>query len=193
MHLTHYIYIYRRTSYERFWEGRKSFSTITSHLRNLSRLIWINVAPQPDDSPSVIAKGKTPEYKITPAQLKKKKSDALILCALFPYTIKHYLRGEDGLMWEDYKGLVPGWFARVVDPGLPGDYGSASFTTDGHISGRTSPDSTTTRVPRRDATKRIRPKRSKQRLLNPETPLIGQTTVDFGMDTAGGSMPLPLM
>ncbi len=32
------------TSYERFWEGRKAWGTITASIRNLGHLIWVSIA-----------------------------------------------------------------------------------------------------------------------------------------------------
>ncbi|TFY74310.1 hypothetical protein EWM64_g9702, partial [Hericium alpestre] len=99
------ILVFRNgTSYDRYYEGRKSFGNLTSKVRNLSRLIWVNTAlPPPDNAiaPSAL-QGKTPTHTMTAAQLRRVKADALKLCVSFVFAVKHYLREEDGLHWEDY-------------------------------------------------------------------------------------------
>ncbi|GAW07418.1 UPF0187-domain-containing protein [Lentinula edodes] len=106
------ILVFRNgSSYDRFWEGRKCFATVISNVRNLSRQIWVNVALPPsdqDDTPS--KKGKAPVP--TASQLHRIKSEALHLCLAFPFALKHYLRGEDGLNWSDYHDVLPKNFAR---------------------------------------------------------------------------------
>ncbi|CDO69047.1 hypothetical protein BN946_scf184834.g54 [Trametes cinnabarina] len=99
------------TSYDRYYEGRKDFGTMVSHIRNLTRLIWVNVSTPPVDD---TAKGKSPASNLTPTQLRRRKVDAIKLCLCFAYAVKHYLRGEDGLEWEDYAGILPPSTARLA-------------------------------------------------------------------------------
>ncbi|KAI9056841.1 UPF0187-domain-containing protein [Trametes sanguinea] len=100
-----------RTSYDRYYEGRKDFGTMVSHIRNLTRLIWVNVSTPPADD---TAKGKSAAANLTPSQLRRRKVDAIKLCLCFAYAVKHYLRGEDGLEWEDYAGILPASTARLA-------------------------------------------------------------------------------
>lgn len=190
-----------RTSYDRYWEGRKSFAQMTSNIRNLSRQIWINVAPPPTDDEPLHAKGKTPVTNVTAQQLRRRKADALRLCLSFAFATKHYLRGEDGLKWEDYNGVLPPAFVRSDESGsnpqrtLPGSYSTtrnASIAASIDTSGRSSPDNTMA-SPKSDATKRVRPKRSKTR-ISAETPLLSSAhrTVDFHPLLHETSLPLPL-
>ncbi|KAJ3742105.1 Bestrophin, RFP-TM, chloride channel-domain-containing protein [Lentinula detonsa] len=189
------ILVFRNgSSYDRFWEGRKSFATVTSNVRNLSRQIWVNVALPPsdqEDTPS--KKGKAPI--LTASQLQRVKSEALHLCLAFPFAVKHYLRGEDGLNWSDYHDVLPKNFARFDEVGyqksktdLTTSYNSISTKS----SGRSSPD-----LGRGDATKRVRPKRSKQNLPSQSTPLLSgavtHRTVEFRPFADDTSLPLPLI
>lgn len=161
---------------------------MTSHVRNLSRQIWVNVAPPPDDS-----KGKTPVADLNPSQLHRKKVDTLHLSIAYVLAVKHYLRGEDGIQWDDLQSVLPPWFARISRKDTtPGSYAatrnnSLAPSNDGSVSGRTSPEFGTMKG---DATKRIRVKRSKSKLAT--TPLLGRS-VEFQVDPEEISIPLPLM
>ncbi|KAJ3908514.1 Bestrophin, RFP-TM, chloride channel-domain-containing protein [Lentinula edodes] len=189
------ILVFRNgSSYDRFWEGRKCFATVISNVRNLSRQIWVNVALPPsdqDDTPS--KKGKAPVP--TASQLHRIKSEALHLCLAFPFALKHYLRGEDGLNWSDYHDVLPKNFARFDEVGYQkskSDLTTSYHTISNKSSGRSSPD-----LGRGDATKRVRPKRSKQNLPSQSTPLLSDAvthrTVEFRPFADDNSLPLPLI
>ncbi|TBU29084.1 Bestrophin, RFP-TM, chloride channel-domain-containing protein [Dichomitus squalens] len=222
------ILVFRNgTSYDRYWEGRKDFGTMVSHIRNLSRLIWINVSlPPPDDA----SRGKAASANLTPAQLRRRKVVAIKLSLSFAYAVKHYLRGEDGLDWDDYAGILPARTARLYN-GLyqpPNkDYKYSTVGTSGKSTGyasyaateysvrRDSPEGIDTgsstpgadtlldvergRQSTADATKRVRVKRSKDRLKAPgqksTTPLMSslQHTIDFSPDPDSLSTPLPMV
>ncbi|KAF5365636.1 hypothetical protein D9758_003129 [Tetrapyrgos nigripes] len=182
------ILVFRNgTSYDRYWEGRKSFASLTSNIRNLSRLIWINVAPPPTDEQPAHAKGKTPTSDITLQQLRRKKIYALRLCLSFAFSVKHYLRGEDGINWSDYKGVLPDGFARFDELGYNKTKTTTTPTYDAtkNDSGPSKPD----------ATKRIRVKRSKNHLPGQSAPLLSDThrTVEFHAFAEDTSIPLPLL
>ncbi|KAI0637332.1 UPF0187-domain-containing protein [Trametes polyzona] len=217
----------KSTSYDRYYEGRKDFGTMVSHIRNLTRLIWVNVSTPPADD---IAKGKSAAANLTPAQLRRRKVDAIKLCLAFAYATKHYLRGEDGLDWEDYAGILPASTARLargqyVPPNKDYRYstkGTSAYTTYAATeftsrrgSGDASPHTGSStpgvmgsgtdlergreRSRSVDATKRIRVKRSKDRLKAPgktaATPLMSslQHTIDFSTDPDALSTPLPMV
>jgi len=190
------ILVFRNgTSYDRYWEGRKAFGTMTSNIRNLSRAIWINVAPPPEGAPPPGIKGKTLLSDITPQQLRRRKTEVLQLALSFAYTVKHYLREEDGLHHEDYIGVLPSSFARYDETGYNTNMNSSitsyaatdiskKNSRDGSRSGRTSPD----------ATKRVRAKRSKTLVSGSTSPLLqnAHSAVDFHPFADHGSIPLPL-
>ncbi|KAI0350112.1 UPF0187-domain-containing protein [Trametes cingulata] len=220
------------TSYDRYYEGRKDFGTMVSHIRNLTRLIWVNVSTPPADD---VAKGKSPAANLSPSQLRRRKVDAIKLCLCFAYAVKHYLRGEDGLDWEDYAGILPASTARLAQglyapptkdyrytksPSGYASYAATEFTTrrnSGDASpktGASTPGAVASgagtaievdiergraRSRSADATKRIRVKRSKDRLKQPgktaSTPLMSslQQTIDFSTDPDALSTPLPMV
>lgn len=191
------------TSYDRYWEGRKSFANITSTVRNFSRQIWVNVSQPP---PEAAAKYST---NITPAQLYRRKVEALHLALAFAYAVKHYLRGEDGIDYPDYHGVLPASFARYDETGYntlnlrqsASLYDSVTWAGNSREasvapSGRVSPSESTAAKP--DPTKRVRAKRSKQKLQvepSANTPLLfgNHSAVEFQPYSSETSIPLPLI
>ena len=157
-------------------------------VRNLSRLIWINVALPPTGTQPAHAKGKTPTTDLSAHALRRRKIDALRLALSFAYALKHYLRGEDGTHWDDYADVLPPSFFR----GNPRKDTSTSYeatrdssrsgSNDSSMSGRSTPD----------ATKRVRVKRSKQNLSSPNVPLLTNRTVDIPFADRM-SIPFPLV
>ncbi|KAF7295094.1 hypothetical protein MIND_01047700 [Mycena indigotica] len=193
------ILVFRNgTSYDRYWEGRKCFGTLCSNVRNLSRLIWINVALPPTDEQPAFAKGKTPTSEVTAHQLYRRKKEALHLCLSFVYATKHYLRGEDGMHWDDYKGVLPTSFVRSDETGYntqhttPGGTYAATAMA-GSLSALSGKSTDT--LNKGDATKRVRAKRSKHDMTSANTPLLAGThrTVEFHPFADDASMPLPLV
>ncbi|KAJ7098109.1 Bestrophin, RFP-TM, chloride channel-domain-containing protein [Mycena belliarum] len=193
------ILVFRNgTSYDRYWEGRKCFGVMTSNVRNLTRLVWIQVALPPTGEQPLHAKGITPVTELTEPQLRRKKIEVLRLCLSFVFSVKHYLRGEDGMHWEDYRGVLPPTFGRPDEVGYntqhttaSGSYAATRNSSAADLVG--SPHETLTRS---DATKRVRPKRSK-RQIQPQTlttPLLSGThrTVEFNPFSDEVSLPLPL-
>lgn len=108
--------------------------------------------------------------------------DALKLALSFAFAAKHYLRGEDGVHWDDYTDL-PTSFGRY-DEQSSGAMTPPSYLerrdgpkNDNNTSGRNSPE-TEHRRGSADATKRVRPKRSKVTVSGAMTPLLGASRVD---------------
>lgn len=196
------------TSYDRYWEGRKSFAQVTSNTRSLARLLWVNIALPPTDGDPAYTKGKTPQPDLTSFQLRRRKVEALQLCLFFVFATKHYLRGEDGMDHEDYQGIMPQSFVRSREissasqsrydvtkqsdgsslaANAPGDSPSDTTSVYGHSQYGTN---------KIDATKRVRAKRSKPQFANQATPLMSgkpASNTDLHINTLEGSMPLPLM
>jgi putative membrane protein len=175
---------------------------LITNIRSLSRQIWVHTALPPTNAQPPHAKGTTPTSDLTPAQLRKRKAEALRLSLSFAFAVKHYLRGEDGVNWEDYRGVLPASFARFDEIGFntqrtedTKSYAATRSSSGSHdrersLSGRTTPDG-----PKPDATKRVRPKRSKQQISGPTTPLLGGThrSVEFHPYADEASLPLPLV
>lgn len=215
------------TSYLPHFASVRQFHNIShsSHvqIRNLTRLIWINVCvPAPDD----VSKGRFPTATLPPAQLRRRKVEAIKLSLVFAYAVKHYLRGEDGLDWEDYAGILPPSTSRLFRGLYQPPNKDYNYTTSGKSTAYTSyaaTEQTTRRAspqglgtgsntpgegieydiergrPSADATKRIRVKRSKDRMKGPgnkaNTPLLSslQHTIDFATDPDNLSTPLPMV
>ncbi|KAI0792902.1 Bestrophin, RFP-TM, chloride channel-domain-containing protein [Abortiporus biennis] len=202
------ILVFRNgTSYDRYYEGRKDFGTLISHVRNLSRLIWINVAVPPNDDAS---KGKFPAATLTPQQLRRKKVEALKLALAFAFACKHYLRGEDGLDWADYTGILPQSVIRLSQASSKKTSAWTSYSATAKSSRTESRDETDEDdsgqsgeievVSRVDATKRVRVKRSKDNIKasikSPKTPLLSSglhSTIDFHPEPDSLTTPLPLI
>lgn len=134
---------------------------------------------------------------LTAAQLRQRKIDTIKLCLSFAFAVKHYLRGEDGLDWDDYVDVVPPYFLRGIYDNIPShSSGNNSYTIPGHVRSA-SPDSLPdgSRQSSLDATKRIRVKRSIP-TLSSRTPLLqggdenGHKSIDVHADV---TMPLPIM
>ena len=152
----------------------------------------------PTDAPPANTKGKTPTTDLTLSQVYKRKVDVLKLCVLFVFAVKHYLREEDGLAWEDYADLIPKAFLRTLT-GRNSLTASAYNAIDGSDKGSGSLTPVRmTESPERvdtffgtDASKRIRVKRSIDKLVTSRTPLLSaeHRTISF----SGTSMPLPLV
>ncbi|OJA10404.1 hypothetical protein AZE42_03537 [Rhizopogon vesiculosus] len=188
------ILVFRNsTSYDRYWEGRKCFSSV----RNLSRMIWVHVSlPPAEDQPTHVL-GKTPSSALTTAQLRRQKIEILQYCIAFAYAVKHYLREEGGLDYEDYADVLPASFTRADDLGYSTRQGTPSPTS---YAATASPalDGTNNK---HDATKRIRRKRSKKAPLahatvsGATTPLLSDShqTIEFHPYADRMSMPLPLI
>ncbi|TFK72512.1 UPF0187-domain-containing protein [Pluteus cervinus] len=190
------ILVFRNsTSYDRYWEGRKAFATMVSNARNLSRLIWVNVAPPPTTEQPPGTKGKTPTSNHSHAEIRRRKAEAVRLTMAYVVAVKHYLREEDGLGWDDFDGLIPNSLAFYDTDGYgtlksaPSTLLSRHHQVDSPVdskSGHTTPDGSKV-----DPTRRIRPKRSKARIstLTSSTPLLTRS-LDFRGNI---SMPLPLV
>jgi len=138
--------------------------------------------------------------------LHERKVEALHLALAFAYAVKHYLRGEDGIDYPDYNGILPASFARYDETGYNtsnreqsiGPYEGTSSPKDSISSGGKGSSSSESAPERTNATKRVRPKRSKQKLqVEPSvnTPLLSgnHRIVEFHPYAVEASLPLPLV
>ncbi|KAJ3260607.1 hypothetical protein HK103_000217 [Boothiomyces macroporosus] len=75
------------TAYDRYWEARRLWGTLFSHIRNLARITWIGVKHD----------GKK--------ELQDKLANINLLLA-FAVACKHYLRFEKGHHYEDLYSLL---------------------------------------------------------------------------------------
>lgn len=197
------ILVFRNsTSYERYWEGRKSFQAVTTLTRNFARQIWIAVNLPPEGEVPPHIKGKTPVSSMTGAQLKRRKIECLHLVLSFAYATKHYLRGEDGINYPDFIGILPKSFIKreyLLQGGqrTASPVGGGSGKRDQSLapSGTTTPETL-----RSDPTKRVRAKRSKTRfstattIADASTPLLTDSFISVDVRSYDdASLPLPLV
>ncbi|CAE6408609.1 unnamed protein product [Rhizoctonia solani] len=92
---------FRTTSaYDRYWEGRKLWTTIALASRNLATLIWIHV---PNDRP---VKDNEPLPKDARLKAIIEKRSMINLVQAFSASVKHYLRGETGVYYKDVYPLI---------------------------------------------------------------------------------------
>ncbi|CAE7078958.1 unnamed protein product [Rhizoctonia solani] len=128
------ILVFRNgTSYDRYYEGRKDFGTVMSNVRNLARSLWVNanLPHTPENSKAkqssafMKIRGKTYQPSnsirnpvITSASFRIEKERALKLMVAFVVAVKHHLRGQEGVDYPDYIGLLPPDFSRFDNRGF---------------------------------------------------------------------------
>ncbi|KAJ2082742.1 hypothetical protein H4R24_001338 [Coemansia sp. RSA 988] len=122
------LLVFRTNSaYDRFWEGRKIWQDLKVTSRNMIRNVWCGMQE------------KTPEDSA-------RKRQALKEVAALVISIKHYIRGEDGLEHADYDGLLsPEFRMRVMTQGSNYTYGAIGDGV-GHNSPQVGGSSTEIRI-----------------------------------------------
>ena|SRR2546423_4552746 len=96
-----------QTSYNRFWEGRNSFTVILTSVRNLTR--------------SFLCCSHKQGVALTPAEKADVEQTVRILIAIL-YAVKNYLRGEWGAAWEPPSGKDIDARRGFITPRLNPDY-----------------------------------------------------------------------
>ncbi|KAF8598227.1 UPF0187-domain-containing protein [Ceratobasidium sp. AG-I] len=92
---------FRTTSaYDRYWEGRKLWTSVSLSSRSLANIIWIHV---PTDRSSV---SDTPLPKDAKLKVIIEKKSMINLVQAFSVSVKHYLRGETGIYYQDLYPLI---------------------------------------------------------------------------------------
>ncbi|KAG9015705.1 hypothetical protein FRB90_004370 [Tulasnella sp. 427] len=103
-----FVISYRTSSsFERYNEGRRYWSSVVLASRLLARTIWIHVPPHPP--PPGATEGEKEQARIR--GIIEKKS-AINLIEAFAVAVKHYLRGEDAIFYEDlynHVKFLPGY------------------------------------------------------------------------------------
>ncbi|KAG8741422.1 hypothetical protein FRC10_002869, partial [Ceratobasidium sp. 414] len=100
------------SSFERYNEGRRLWSTIILASRTFSRTIWFHVP----DTPVTAKPEDTTEAR---ARNIIEKRTAINLVEAFSVAVKHYLRGEEGIYYEDLYHLVKFLPAYSLPAGMP--------------------------------------------------------------------------
>ncbi|KAJ3504923.1 hypothetical protein NLJ89_g7684 [Agrocybe chaxingu] len=88
------------SAYERYQDGRKMWTNITIASKNLAQMIWIHV---PVDRP--VPAGST-EKPMTPLEVMLEKKTMVNLVQAYSVAVKHLLRGEQGVYYEDLYPLT---------------------------------------------------------------------------------------
>ncbi|CAE6462334.1 unnamed protein product [Rhizoctonia solani] len=103
-----FVISYRASSgYDRYWQGRTLWSDIIKNARTIGRLIWLHVPNSISKSPNDLsAKERAKESE----RVLSEKRIALGLVQgydlRFAVAVKHHLRGEPGIYYEDLYHLV---------------------------------------------------------------------------------------
>ncbi|KAJ7035219.1 UPF0187-domain-containing protein [Mycena alexandri] len=120
-----FVVSYRTTSsFERYNEGRKLWSQIILASRTFARTVWFHV---PDLPPT---KGNDAETMKARSMIEKKT--VINLLEAFGVAVKHYLRGEDGIYYQDLYYLVKFLPAYALPAGIPSN---ADFTNGADATG----------------------------------------------------------
>ncbi|KAJ7455462.1 Bestrophin, RFP-TM, chloride channel-domain-containing protein [Mycena latifolia] len=101
-----FVISYRAMSgYDRYWMGRTIWADVIRNARTTARLIWFHVplrlSPRAPDE--AIGVRRTPHEML---KVMAEKSLALDLIEGFAVSLKHHLRGEVGIYYEDLYSLV---------------------------------------------------------------------------------------
>ncbi|TFK41718.1 Bestrophin, RFP-TM, chloride channel-domain-containing protein [Crucibulum laeve] len=86
------------SAYERYQDGRKMWTNITTASRNLAQMIWIHIPNERED--------KGVQKKQTELQSIIEKKTMINLVQAFAVSVKHFLRGEEGVYYEDLYPLI---------------------------------------------------------------------------------------
>ncbi|KAJ6590708.1 Bestrophin, RFP-TM, chloride channel-domain-containing protein [Mycena vulgaris] len=85
------------SAYERYQEGRKMWTNISIASRNIAQIIWIHVPIERTDKD---------KNKMTTVQSIIEKKSMINLVQGFSVSVKHFLRGETGVYYEDLYPLI---------------------------------------------------------------------------------------
>lgn len=86
------------SAYERYQDGRKMWTNIAIASRNLAQLIWIHVPVERVD------KDKQKKQTVVESVIEKKSMVNLVQA--FSVSVKHFLRGEAGIYYQDLYPLI---------------------------------------------------------------------------------------
>ncbi|KAJ4473986.1 UPF0187-domain-containing protein [Lentinula edodes] len=102
-----FVISYRTTSsFERYNEGRRLWSQIVLASRTFARTVWFHIPA-------------TESAEVLKAKAMIEKKTVINLIEAFGVAVKHYLRGEDGIYYEDLYYLVKFLPSYALPTGLP--------------------------------------------------------------------------
>ncbi|KDQ53931.1 hypothetical protein JAAARDRAFT_38904 [Jaapia argillacea MUCL 33604] len=109
-----FVISYRTTSsFERYNEGRRLWSQIVLGSRTFARTVWFHVP----ESQAIGGPGETDAEKKARVLIEKKT--VVNLLEAYAISVKHYLRGEDGIYYVDLYHLVKFLPPYALPAGLP--------------------------------------------------------------------------
>jgi ion channel-forming bestrophin family protein len=85
------------SAYERYQEGRKAWTSIQIASRNIAQIIWIHVPLERTDKQN---------NKMSTIESVVEKKSMINLVQAFSVSVKHFLRGEVGIYYEDLYPLI---------------------------------------------------------------------------------------
>ncbi|KAF7368787.1 hypothetical protein MVEN_00203800 [Mycena venus] len=107
-----FVVSYRTTSsFERYNEGRRLWSQIILASRTFARTVWFHVPDQPST--------KDIDEETYKSRGMVEKKTIINLLEGFSVAVKHYLRGEDGIYYQDLYYLVKFLPAYALPAGIP--------------------------------------------------------------------------
>ncbi|KAJ7617111.1 UPF0187-domain-containing protein [Roridomyces roridus] len=96
-----FVISYRASSgYDRYWLGRTAWADVIRNVRTTGRLVWYHIPPRLTPGPLA---GRSPQEM---GKVMAEKRMALDLLEAFAVALKHHLRGEVGIYYEDLYHLV---------------------------------------------------------------------------------------
>ncbi|KAG1835830.1 Bestrophin, RFP-TM, chloride channel-domain-containing protein [Suillus subalutaceus] len=111
-----FVISYRTTSsFERYNEGRRLWSQIVLGSRTFARTVWLHIP----DNAYPIDQALTDQQEEYKAKTLIEKKSAVNLLEAFAVAVKHYLRGEDGIYYEDLYHLVKFLPTYALPPSIP--------------------------------------------------------------------------
>ncbi|TDL18988.1 UPF0187-domain-containing protein [Rickenella mellea] len=111
-----FVISYRTTaSFERYNEGRRYWSQIVLASRTIARAVWFHIPELLPETPADA--GRSEEERRARTIIEKKT--VINLVEAFSVAVKHYLRGEDGVFYEDLFHLVKFLPSYAFPAGLP--------------------------------------------------------------------------
>jgi ion channel-forming bestrophin family protein len=103
-----FVISYRAMSgYDRYWMGRAAWSDVIKNARTMGRLIWYHVPPRltPKTAEETIS-GKVIRSQQELSKAMSEKRMALDLVLGFAVALKHHIRGELGIYYDDLYDFV---------------------------------------------------------------------------------------
>ncbi|KAJ6482961.1 Bestrophin, RFP-TM, chloride channel-domain-containing protein [Mycena vitilis] len=103
-----FVISYRAMSgYDRYWMGRLAWSDVIKNARTMGRLIWVHVPPRlTPKTAEETASGKVIRSQQELSKAMSEKRMALDLVLGFAVSLKHHIRGELGIYYDDLYHLV---------------------------------------------------------------------------------------